>query len=61
MKTLVLDPGFSLDSVEFLLNMQNHHVMNAWQERGPTLPYTKSKDKKFISLEDCERLANLVL
>ena len=52
--TLVTDPSFSIESVEFLLNMHGDDKPGTSLVRGPTLPYTRSKDKKFVSLEDCE-------
>ena len=54
MKALITDPSFSMESLEFLLNMRGEEQPGSSHARGPTLSYTKSKDKQFVSLEDCK-------
>jgi len=43
-----------MTSVEFLLHMDSKDHPGASHHRAPTLAYTQSKDKHFVSLEDCK-------
>jgi len=57
MRTLLTDPCFNVKSVEFLLNLcddDGNEVGASVGPRGPTIPYTRSKEKKFVSLEECK-------
>ena len=55
MKSFAGDPGFNIASVEYLLNCTpSSENDDGFKIRGETRSYQPAKDKKFISLADCE-------
>nr|CAB3265624.1 E3 ubiquitin-protein ligase RNF123 [Phallusia mammillata] len=56
-KKLLADASFSMESVGFLLNMQEEEKDDSCVvPRGVTIPYTRSKEKKFVSLQEYEEV-----
>ncbi|XP_078485178.1 E3 ubiquitin-protein ligase RNF123 [Ciona intestinalis] len=56
-QALISDPGFSITSIEFLLNIAGKSEVEVTSEaRGPTVAYSRVKERKFVSLQEYEEL-----